>query len=77
MFGLVVQFGAHYEQGGLMKALQIYEVHLKGIAVCCEDHPTLGTEPQNILTEGMYFVIASVGAVGANAWKRQFRTSAT
>jgi hypothetical protein len=29
-----------------------YKLILK-IAVCCEIHPTLGVEPQNILTDGM------------------------
>jgi hypothetical protein len=29
------------------------DVYLKGMAVCCEFHPTLGTEPQNILADGM------------------------
>ena len=43
------------------------ETYLKGMAVCCEVHPTLGTEPQNILTDGMYFVIlVAVGAVRPN-----------
>ena len=36
--------------------------YLKGIALCWEVHPTLGTEPQNILTEGIYEVIFPVGA---------------
>ena len=53
------------------------EAYLKGIAVCCEDHPTLGTEPQNILTDGMYLVMLPVGVVRLNTWKRQFSTSAT
>jgi hypothetical protein len=52
-------------------------IYLYGMAVCCELHPTLGTEPQNILTDGMYFVMFPVGAVRLNTWKRQFSTSAT
>ena len=51
--------------------------YLKGITVCCEAHPTLGTEPQNILTEGIYFVMVPVVAVRAKTSKRQFSTSAT
>jgi hypothetical protein len=53
------------------------EVYLRGTAVCCEVHPTLGTEPQNILADGMYLVMLPVGAVRPNTWKRQFSTSAT
>ena len=43
------------------------------MAVCCEVHPKLGTEPQYILTDGMYLVMLSVGAVRPNTWKRQFQ----
>jgi hypothetical protein len=53
------------------------EAYLKGMAVCCEVHPKLGTDPQYILTDGMYLVMLSVGAVRPNTWKRQFNTSAT
>jgi hypothetical protein len=35
----------------------LYLGYLRGISVCFEAQPTLGTEPQNILTDGMYFVI--------------------
>ena len=56
---------------------QVKRDYLKGIAVCCEVYPTLGTEPQNILTVGMYLVMFPVGAVWPNTWKRQFSTSAT
>ena len=45
---------------------QCREVYLKGMAVCCEVHPTLGTDPQNILTDGMYLVMLPVGAVRPN-----------
>jgi hypothetical protein len=51
--------------------------YFKGISVCLEDQPMLGTEPQNILTDGMYLVMLPVGAVRANTWNRQFSTSAT
>jgi hypothetical protein len=53
------------------------QVYLKGIAVCCDAHPTLGTEPQNIRTDGTYFVMPPVDAVRPNTWNRQFSTSAT
>jgi len=53
------------------------EAYLKGIAVWCETHPTLGTESQNILTDGMYLVMLPVGAVRLNTWNRQLSTSAT
>ena len=58
-------------------SLVVVEVYLKGMAVCWEVHPTLGTEPQNILTDGMYLVMLPVGAVRPKTWKRQFSTSAT
>lgn len=51
--------------------------YLMGMSVCFENHPTLGTEPQNILTEGTYLVMPPVGAVRAKTSKRQFKTSAT
>jgi hypothetical protein len=52
------------------------QVYLKGIAVCCEAHPTLGTEPQNIRTDGTYFVMPPVSAVRPNTfWKRYFPPS--
>src|ERR1035438_162351 len=51
--------------------------YLIGMSVCFENHPMLGVEPQNILTDGMYLVIPPVGAVRAKTSKRQFNTSAT
>jgi len=48
-----------------------------GMSVCFENHPMLGSEPQNILTEGTYFVMLPVGAVRVKTSKRQFKTSAT
>jgi len=51
--------------------------YLIGMSVCFENHPMLGTEPQNILTEGTYLVMLPVGAVRAKTSKRQFKTSAT
>jgi hypothetical protein len=51
--------------------------YLMGMSVCFENHPMLGTEPQNILTEGTYLVMLAVGAVRAKTSKRQFKTSAT
>lgn len=47
------------------------------MSVCLEDQPTLGTAPQNILTDGMYWVMLLVGTVRANTWNCQFSTSAT
>ena len=59
-------------------ALSVFYLgYFKGISVCLEDQPTLGTETQNILTDGMYLVMLPVGAVRANTWNRQFSTSAT
>jgi hypothetical protein len=55
-------------RGRTMRAVSsLIEAYLKGMTVCCEVHPTLGTEPQNILTDGMYLVmLLAVGAVRLN-----------
>lgn len=77
--GTQVQLNAHIEQGSVAGRMELSssEAYLKGIAVWCETHPTLGTESQNILTDGMYLVMLPVGAVRLNTWNRQFSTSAT
>jgi len=44
-------------RGRTMRAVtSLAEAYLKGMTVCCEVHPTLGTEPQNILADRMYLV---------------------
>ena len=58
-------------------AQSLIEDYLGGAVDCWEAHPTLGTEPENILIDGMYLVMLPVGAVRPNTWKRQFSTSAT